>query len=205
MKKIISRCQALQTSLSLFGAGFTLGNEGKLEVEKLLKSLDKSFRLVAFRALRGASVDVVPLCEKMVNDPNSAVRREVAIALRDVPFEKCKDLINRLISNYDVNDAWALNAIGTASDRKQTQVYELFKQSNPSSEKLNKIAWELHPVNAFADLKNTLNSPTISEKTQNMALKALGFMKDKSAVETMIALTKSPKKELADKARWNVA
>jgi HEAT repeat protein len=187
MKKIISRCQALQTSLSLFGAGFTLGNEGKLEVEKLLKSLDKSFRLVAFRALRGASVDVVPLCEKMVNDPNSAVRREVAIALRDVPFEKCKDLINRLISNYDVNDAWALNAIGTASDRKQTQVYEL------------------HPVNAFADLKNTLNSPTISEKTQNMALKALGFMKDKSAVETMIALTKSPKKELADKARWNVA
>jgi putative membrane-bound dehydrogenase-like protein len=179
-----------------------LGNEGKSEVEKLLKSPDENFRLVAFRALRGQSEDVVPLCEKMVNDPNSAVRREVAIALRDVPFEKCKDLINRLIQNYDVNDAWALNAIGTASDRKQTQVYELFKKSNPSSEKLNKIAWELHPVNAIADLKNTLSLPNISEKTQNLALTALGFMKDKSAVETMITLTKSPKKELAEKARW---
>jgi putative membrane-bound dehydrogenase-like protein len=179
-----------------------LGNAGKLEVENLLKSEDENTRLVAFRALRGQSNDVVALCEKVVSDPSMAIKREVAIALRDVPFEKCKDLIISLIKQYDGKDSWYLEALGTASDRKEAQIYSLLKTANLSAENMNLVTWRLHPSNAVADLKNQINSPNISTKSREMSLTALAFVKDKTAVEAMISLSKSPVEEVAEQARW---
>ena len=179
-----------------------LGNNGKLEVEKLLKSDDENIRLVAFRALRGQTNDVVSLCEKVVSDPSMAIKREVAIALRDIPFEKSKLLIISLMKQYDGKDKWYLEALGTASDRKESQIYSLLKTANLSIENMASVTWRLHPTNAVTDLKNNINLPNISAKSREMSLTALAFIKDKTAAEAMISLSKSTVKEVAEQARW---
>jgi putative membrane-bound dehydrogenase-like protein len=179
-----------------------LGDSGRMEVENLLKSQNENTRLVAFRALRGQTKDVLVLCEKMVSDSSPAVRREVAIALRDIPFEKCKGLIICLIKQYNGQDAWLLEAIGTASDRKETQVYEAVKSLNLPEDFTQKITWRLHPVNAVADLKNGIEKSNTTEKSRAMLLTALSFVKDKTAAEAMISLSKSPLKDVSEQARW---
>ena len=179
-----------------------LGNEGKTFVENLLNSNDEDIRLVAFRALRGQS-NVVSLCEKMASDQNPAIRREVAIALRDIPFEKAEKALTNLLQKYDGNDDWYLEAIGTAADRKEDQLYELAKTifKNAKDEHLVNIAWRLHPSTAVEDLKaNIINS--LSEKSRSKSLTALAFIKDKNAVLTMIKLSKSPKKNISTQAIW---
>jgi putative membrane-bound dehydrogenase-like protein len=179
-----------------------LGNEGKAEVTKLLQSDDESFRLVAFRALRELSTDVVPLCEIMANDPNPAIRREVGIALRDVNFEASKNAIMKLINKYDGQDAWLLNSLGTASDKKQVQVYEMAKKNGIAGQKLTNLAWELHPINALEDLKSVVISSDFSFKEKNKAITAIGFMKDKKAAETMLSFLKNSQKDVAESATW---
>lgn len=179
-----------------------LGDLGKMEVEKLLKSRDENTRLVAFRALRGQTKEVLSLCEKMVSDPSSAIRREVAISLRDVPFERCKDLIISLIKQYNGQDSWLLEAIGTASDRKESQVFEAVKSLKLPEEIFQKTTWRLHPANAVADLKNSIEKTNSSEKSRAMLVTALAFVKDKTAAEAMISLSKSPLKDVAEQARW---
>ncbi|WP_435357578.1 PVC-type heme-binding CxxCH protein [Emticicia sp. SJ17W-69] len=179
-----------------------LGDEGKSFVENLLHSNDEDIRLVAFRALRGQN-SVVFLCEKMASDQNSAIRREVAIALRDIPFENAEKTITKILQKYDGNDDWYLEAIGTAADRKEEQVYELAKTifKNANDERLANIAWRLHPSTAIEDLKaNVIHSS--SEKSRSKSLTALAFIKDKKAVLTMIELSKSPKKDVSTQAVW---
>ncbi len=177
-----------------------LGEAGSKEVENLLNDKDESLRLVAFRALRGQTKNIVSLCEKMSSDPNAAIRREVGIALRDIDFEKSKMAITNLLNMYDSQDAWMLNAIGTASDKKQAKVYELAKNLGISDEKLKFLAWELHPINALNDLEKTINDQNSTPKSRSTALTAIGFMKDKKAAEMMISLCKSTNKEVANLA-----
>ena len=65
-----------------------MGDEGVAKVKPWLESKDAGKRLVAYRALRRANVDVLAMAAKMVSDKSAAVRREVALTLRDVPAEQ---------------------------------------------------------------------------------------------------------------------
>src|SRR5207249_2847810 len=48
-------------------------------------------RIAAFRALRSADERVMDTAAKLASDASPAVRREVAVALRDVRCDDCKD------------------------------------------------------------------------------------------------------------------
>jgi HEAT repeat protein len=85
----------------------------------LLKSDQVDLRVTAFRALKQVQTDIVALASKAVDDPSPAVRREVAIALRDVPFDQCKDLLVKLTTAYDGTDRFYLEAVGIAADKKE--------------------------------------------------------------------------------------
>lgn len=184
-----------------------LGQEGAAEVEKLLSSPDENMRLVAFRALKQQVSDLPNLCAKVVEDTSPEIRREVAISLRDISFEKSKNLMVLLLKKYDGKDAFYLEALGTASDKKEEKVYNLVKEiyaGEPAnwSEQRSNLAWRLHPVSAVADLKTRANLSTIPEKTRLKMLTALSFVKDKTAAEAMISLSKSSLLDVASNASW---
>ena len=77
-----------------------LGDEGIAKVKPLLESKDATQRLVAYRALRRANHEVLAMAAKMASDPDAAVRREVAVTLRDVPAEQSVPILVKICSLY---------------------------------------------------------------------------------------------------------
>ena len=107
-----------------------LGEKGEAEVRKLLDHSNELFRATAFRALRQTESDVFVLAEKLSADPSSFVRREVAIALRDLPFDKTKSLIVKLAQQCDGTDKWYLETIASACLGHEEEVFrEILKTS----------------------------------------------------------------------------
>jgi hypothetical protein len=76
-------------------------------------------RMAAFRPLRremesrpdGGRAALVVLCDATANDPSPAVRREVALAPRDMPFAQSQNALLVLAKTYDGRDRWMLEAI----------------------------------------------------------------------------------------------
>lgn len=183
-----------------------LGKEGQAEVQKLLDNPEPQIRLVAFRALRQSTGDLPALCLKMANDADAHIRREVAVALRDEPFEIVEPIVTKLLENYDGQDPWYLEAIGTALDAKKADYYwPILKEKYPeSSEKwgiiMEQMAWRLHPVEAVFDLKNRCIYPSVSEDSRKRCITALAFIKDKTAAQAMLTLASSPLKDVSSQA-----
>lgn len=183
-----------------------LGEKGKAEVIKLLDSPESDERLVAFRALRSVSA-AEDFLLKMAQDSDAAVRREVGIALRDASFTESKSAITHLIKSYDGRDPWLLDAIGTAADGKESEVYNLVKAAYPSDPtnwllpRAN-LTWRLHPVETINDLKLRASSKEVEVSERRKALTALAFIDNPRAAVSMVSLTKSPLPDVGALALW---
>lgn len=183
-----------------------LGPKGADEVVALLKSPNASHRLVAFRALKsiGREKDYLTTLAK---DSDPAVRREVAIALRDLPFATNQNAILALIQKYDGKDRWMLEAIGTAADGKEEEVYPLVKKVYPGAPESwnaqrSNLTWRLHPKSSVEDLKKRALASKVFFAEKSKALTALAFIKDRTAAEAMILLSNSADKATASNASW---
>lgn len=184
-----------------------MGNEGIKEVEKIVVSDDVNLKITAFRALRQVKPDILPIAEKLSTDKNIAVRREVAIALRDLPLASIKGIVNNLVKACDGTDRFELEAIGQALDGKEGAYYQSIRLTLPKdpiawNEATAALVWRLHPAEAVNDLKLRANTINLSEAQRKQAITALAFIKDKSAVRAMLALSKSPLKDVSEQAFW---
>lgn len=183
-----------------------LGENGKKEVAGLLKSANASHRLTAFRALKAIGAEKSYIAQ-MAKDQDAAVRREVGIALRDVSFAEAKESITSLVKIYDGKDPWMLEAIGTAADGKEQEVYALVQDTFPgepisfAAQRAN-LAWRLHPVAVIDEMKIRAESSKIPASERRKALTAIGFIKTKKAAETMITMSKSALPDVASLASW---
>ncbi|MBS1608138.1 MAG: c-type cytochrome, partial [Bacteroidetes bacterium] len=186
-----------------------LGNKGLLATEQLLKSDNENNRLVAFRALRVVVPDILPYAVQLQNDPSSFIRREVAVALRDLPFEKTKPILIELTKRYDGEDKWYLNALAAAFAGHEEEIYPEIKKLFASSEtpvkwniKMRSLAWALHPVGALNDLIQRASDSTLSANDRKQALTAIAFIKDKKAAEAMLTLSKSNSPAVKEQATY---
>ncbi len=181
---------------------------GAAAVEGLLKSDDEQTRLVAFRALRSIDRNVLENATALAGDPSPAVRREVAIALRDVPLEKCRDAIVKLAEGYDGKDRFYLEAFGIACDGKEAAIYPvlLAKLGNGDplkwSESFAAIAWRLHPTQAIDALAVRAASAALSPQARTQALTALAFIHDEQSAQAMSSLARTGAEELRPLAEW---
>ena len=190
-----------------------LGEKGKAETLKLLDHSSAEIRTVAFRALRQVEKDIIPLAEKLADDPSAFVRREVAIALRDLPFEKTKPILLKLIKSYDGHDRWYLETLGAACESHEEELYpevkKLFGGDEQTPEEwnaqLSSIIWRLHPAAAIPDLKARAASAQLSSKERMASVTALAFIQKKESVLAMIDLTKSKDSVIAEQATYWLA
>jgi putative heme-binding domain-containing protein len=56
----------------------------------------------------------------MADDPDSGVRRELILALRNLPTEKVGDALKKLAASWDGQDRWYLEALGLAIENRET-------------------------------------------------------------------------------------
>lgn len=187
-----------------------LGASGIRRVEALLEDKGEDIRLVAFRALRSSGADILPYASRLVEDPSSSIRREVAIALRDLPYAETKPLLLRLAEQFDGRDRWYLEALGAALERHASDVYpELLQRlegdgqpADQWSEQLALLVWRLHPREAVPALKARAGSESLSYEDRSRAITALGFVNTPEAVRAMIDLSKEKNPAIAEEAAY---
>lgn len=184
-----------------------MGPAGIAKVTPRLASADATERLVAFRALRAANYDVLGMAAKMAGDSSAAVRREVAISLRDVPADKSVPILAKIAAQYDGKDRAYLEAFGLGCTGKEAEVYAAVSKSLGApaeswSDAFAGIAWRLHPVAAVADFKTRAASSKLSAEQRKQMLTALAFVKSREASSAMIALAGTKDFAMKDLAQW---
>jgi putative membrane-bound dehydrogenase-like protein len=184
-----------------------LGDKGAALARKELGSADDTRRLVAFRALRAAGRDVFTLCESMAKDKSPAVRREVALALREFKTPSAVALLVTIAQQFDGQDRAYLEAIGLASTEREAVVHAAIAKSmaKPALEWTPAYAWltwRLHPASAVRDVRARLLSGKLDETELKRDLTTLAFTRSAEAAGTMVELSLDKKFAQVDLAKW---
>lgn len=170
-----------------------MGPDGVSKVVPLLKSKDEPVRLVAYRALRRANHDVLNMARQMAGDDSAAIRREVALTMRDFPAGQSSEILLEIAKRFDGVDRTYLEAFGTGCEGKEKEVYGLVeKQMRSAPEKwsdtLAWITWRLHPDEAVASMRARALSAQVSNPRRKLMMDALAFVKTKAAADAMVDL-----------------
>ncbi len=183
-----------------------LGPAGLAKVKPLLDAKDATMRLVAYRALRRADIDLLAMAAKMAGDKSAAIRREVALTLRDVPAEHSRDLLVQIAMRFDGKDRAYLEAFGTGCEGKEAAVYKAISKSFGAAEKWQDasawLAWRLHVPAATADLKTRSLSAEVAEPMRKLAMDALAFVDAPEAPLAMVDVASADGFPFKDHATW---
>ncbi|MEZ6076932.1 MAG: NPCBM/NEW2 domain-containing protein [Pirellulaceae bacterium] len=184
-----------------------LGDAGRRAVVKLLDHDDPSARIVAFRALLRTNMDLLAHATRLAADPSPAVRREVALAMRDVPLEACQDILVKLAEGYDAQDRWYLEALGTACGGKEESLFprlldEFGALPTEWDERFAGLVWRLHPANAIGALSTRALCEDLTVQQRKQATDSLAFIEDAAAAEAMIEIALRGPGDLRAAAAW---
>lgn len=184
-----------------------MGETGIAKVTPLLESKDATLRLVAYRALRLANHNVLPMATKLSGDESAAVRREVALTMRDVPAAQSVDILVKLARQFDSRDRAYLEVLGLGSTRKEAEVYAAISKAMGSSaegwsDAFAGIAWRLHPTAAVSDFKARALSAKLTNDQRKLMLTALAFVNSREAAGAMLEIARAKDFPFHDLAQW---
>lgn len=189
-----------------------LGAKGKAVVEEVLESKEVQLRATAYRALRQSNSDMLPYATKMINDTSSFVRREVAISLRDWPYEKKKPLLVELIKKFDGEDRWYLEALGAGLQGHEPDIYpevvKIFGEGKTAAQwnrPMAALAWRLHPPEAVPALAQRAGDQQLPAQDRQAALTALAFVNTEPAAQAMATLAKGNLRDVSEAASYWLA
>ena len=172
-----------------------LGPKARDVVEKLLKKEpDPRLRIAAYRALTQTDPEkLLKYARLSATDPSAAMRREVAVSLRDVPLEDCREIIRRLYDGFDGKDRWYLEALGIALDGKEEHFFDLLKTDQAAdpahwTDDFSALAWRLHPETAIDGFTARALTDALTLEQRQQALTAIGFTPGKKAAAAMLSI-----------------
>jgi len=185
-----------------------LGDQGIATLANWIEAEQEHQRLVAYRALRRIGYIELAMAGRMTSDPSAAVRREVALSLRDATVEESLNLLVRLGKRFDGKDRAYLEAFGIGCTGKEAEVYRELAISlggtDPEkwSEAFTGIAWRLHPAEAVPAFKLRALSNRLSKEQRTRMLTALAFVPTREAAAAMIELAHAKDFPLRELAQW---
>ncbi len=187
-----------------------LGTDACLQLENAISpEMPAEFRMLAFRALKRANHNPWERTLKACVDPSPAVRREGALALRDIPFEAAGPALRALFRGFDGVDRTYLTALGIACAGKESEAFAIMTKVAPEADPLTwtpavaKVAWRLHPVELVPAFTKRAQAETLALADRKEALVAIGFTADQAAATAMIELASTLKNEsLKALAQW---
>ncbi len=185
-----------------------LGQRGVKLAEERLKHTDPQMRIAAFRALRSTGSNHMSHATILARDSSPAVRREVALALRDVPLGEMRETLLDIVDGYDGKDRWYLEAIGTSVALEEAQAYAYLKSKragDPSDwdAKFANIAWRLHPESAVNDMKAYAMDTSKPVSFRVDMLTAIAYVQSEKGARAMVDIAKNAEgAEVTTRARW---
>lgn len=183
-----------------------LGKDGLEACKELLSHESAEQRILAFRALRAAGEDVIEMGKKLVGDQNSAVRREVAVALRDLDATAKKPLVVELFKTSDGSDRHYLEACGLAAEDIEDEVWLILNEAHGESPQNWSKAhvwntWRLMPESAVPALIERSKTSSLSKEDRKFAMESLAFIGSEDAVAEITSLA-TGQSDLAEDAKW---
>lgn len=184
-----------------------LGPNGVAKVEGLLTHSDERFRAAAFRALRFGPRGLEHAAS-LAKDRSALVRREVALAMRDVPFAKSKAILLQLAASFDGQDRAYLEAWGTGCTGKEVEIYTELAKTVAKQDPVSwtpayaKLVWRLTPEAATPQFAARARAASLSEADRVAAVTALGFTPTKAAADALIDLAATGKGRAQQQALW---
>ncbi len=207
-EQVLPQVLALRDSTSPFIAARTvwlaaqLGERGLVATRSWLESDDAVKRLIALRAIRAATDDVLDILSSMTADHSPMVRREVAVALRDAPGAQSVPLLVKLSHRLDTTDRSALEAWGIGCSAKEEAVWNALQPDGRWDDAFARITWRLHPAAAVPELQKRALDGGLSLEQRQFALDTLAFITDPSAARAMLAIAKAKDTSIHDAAMW---
>jgi putative membrane-bound dehydrogenase-like protein len=187
---------------------YQLGPEGRQRAGSPESFTDPALRIAAYRAMRRAGLDVLPVAARLARDGDAGVRREVALSLRDVPAAASMDILVAIARGYDGQDRTYLEALGTGATGKAPALYERLRRelgvtNDPTtwSASFARLAWRLHVPAAVPDLTARARSSTLSLAERRLAVDTLAFINDPAASKAMLSLVE-PNSPMREPATW---
>ena len=128
------------------------------------------------------------------------------MALRDVPFEQCKDALLALARGFDGQDRTMLEAIGTGAKGKEAELYTALAASSGAALQWTSqfawLAWRLHPPQAIPDFKTRALAASLPDAERKRALTAIAFNDTKPAADAMLDIAAKTDKAVRAEALW---
>jgi putative heme-binding domain-containing protein len=185
---------------------YQMGPDGQKRAGTPESQSDPAMKIAAFRAMRRANLDILPVSANLARDPDAGVRREVALSMRDLPADKTLDILVDIARGFDGKDRSYLEAFGTGASGKEPAVYDKVRQAlgikdDPLAwpETFTWITWRLHVSAAVPALTARAQSTKLSAAERRFAIDTLAFVTDPSASKAMLTLAgpNSPMREPA--------
>jgi putative membrane-bound dehydrogenase-like protein len=187
---------------------YQLGPEGRQRAGSPESYADPVLRIAAYRAMRRAGLDVIPMASRLARDRDPGVRREVALSMRDQPAASALDILVDIARGFDGQDRSYLEALGTGATGKEPALYERLRRElgvkdDPIawSGTFARIAWRLHVPAAVPDLSARARSSKLSLAERRLAMDTLAFINDSAASKAMLTLAE-PQSPLREPATW---
>jgi putative heme-binding domain-containing protein len=164
-------------------------------VTGMAKSRNDQLRLTTYRALRRANHDMQNLIVQMARDPSPAIRKESALACRDLKLDDSLGALSMVAMTFDGKDRSYLEAFGIGSRGHETEMYRIslnfLAGSNPPEkwpDAMGWMAWRLHPQEALPAMKARALSGQVSGPQRKLMMDAIAFVKSPEAASAMIDL-----------------
>jgi putative membrane-bound dehydrogenase-like protein len=187
---------------------YQLGPEGRQRAGAPESHTDPALRIAAYRAMRRADLDVIPVATRLARDRDAGVRREVALSMRDQPAATAIGILVDIARGFDGEDRSYLEAFGTGATGKESELYERLlhdlgvkNDSTTWSNSFAKIAWRLHVPEAVRDLTTRARSAKLSLADRRLAVDTLAFIDDPAASTAMLSLAE-PSGPMREPATW---
>ena len=184
-----------------------LGEPGVALAKAELASSDATRRLVDYRALRAAGVDVLAMSTRMASDASPAIRREVALAMRDFKGPEAIANLVTVARGFDGKDRAYLEAIGLGSTGREAEVYDAIAKvmgAAPAawSPAFAALTWRLHPPQSVPGVVARLRGGKLSSDEARFALTGLAFTPSAAAATAMIELSQDKGFVHRELANW---
>src|SRR4029079_10822016 len=174
---------------------YQLGPEGRQRAGAPESFSDPALRITAYRAMRRAGLDVLPVAARLARDSDPGVRREVSVSMRDQPAETSLDILADVARGFARQDRTYLEALGTGATGKEPALYARLKRDlavkdDPLtwSPAFTWITWRLHVPAAVADVTARAKSTQLSLEDRRFAVDTLAFINDPAASQAMLSL-----------------
>ncbi len=176
LMKLISDKDRIKRARAAWCLGKMPGAGDKV-ISKISKDLDSDMRIVAIRLARQLGSNVESLINELSNDVSFQVKRECAIALRELDGENVAALWAKLALQHNGSDRWYLEALGIAADGNWDNCFKAWIEAGGKwdSKAGKDIVWRSRGKMAPEFLAKIVKGPNTNEEEKPRYMRAFDF------------------------------